>query len=46
MVWLTFVRMLEYAEEVGFHKAGEISFPHKQSNLLKIRRETWEAPVL
>ena len=39
-------RLLHYAQDVGFYKAGEVTFPHKQSNLLKIRRETWEAPAL
>lgn len=47
MDWLTdCCRLLNYALEIGFHKAGEITFPHKQSNLLKIARENWEAPAL
>lgn len=41
-----FDRLLNYALDVGFHKAGEVTFPHKQSNLLKISRENWEAPAL
>jgi hypothetical protein len=35
-----------YCEEVGFFKEGEVAFPHKQSSLLKIKREDWEAPAL
>jgi hypothetical protein len=36
----------KYAEDVGFYKEGEVSFPHKQSNLLKIKRDNWEAPFI
>ena len=39
-------RLKHYCEEVGFYKEGEITFPHKQSNLLKIKRENWEGPAL
>jgi len=39
-------RLLQYCRDVGFYKEGEVSFPHKQSNLLKIRRKDWEAPAL
>ncbi|KAF2720364.1 hypothetical protein K431DRAFT_321085 [Polychaeton citri CBS 116435] len=39
-------KLRKYCEEVGFYKQQEISFPHKQSNLMKIRREAWEAPAL
>ncbi|KAK3711132.1 hypothetical protein LTR37_009919 [Vermiconidia calcicola] len=35
-----------YCEEAGFFKEGEIAFPHKQSNLLTIKREGWEAPAI
>lgn len=40
------VKLKEYCESVGFWKEKEVSFPHKQSNLMKIRRESWEQPVL
>lgn len=39
-------RLLQYAQDVGFYKQTEISFPHKQANLLRIRRDAWNAPVL
>jgi N5-hydroxyornithine acetyltransferase len=39
-------RLKRYCEDVGFYKEKEISFPHKQSNLLKVKREAWTAPAL
>ena len=39
-------RLKKYCEEVGFYKEGEVSFPHKQSSLLKIKRENWEQPFI
>ena len=39
-------RLMEYAKEVGFYKERQVRFPHKQSNLLKVLREAWEAPEL
>ena len=39
-------RVKRYCEEAGFFKEGEIAFPHKQSNLLTIKREGWEAPAI
>lgn len=49
-VWLksadTAQRFINYMIDVGFYKEREISFPHKQAALMKIRREGWEAPVL
>ena len=43
----TFVnRLKSYCEQVGFWKEKEVSFPHKQSNLMKIRRDSWEHPAL
>ncbi|KAL8988186.1 MAG: hypothetical protein Q9177_002697 [Variospora cf. flavescens] len=39
-------RFIQYMVDVGFYKEREISFPHKQAALMKIRREGWEAPVL
>ncbi|CZT20728.1 related to aerobactin biosynthesis protein iucB (epsilon-hydroxylysine:acetyl coenzyme A N epsilon-transacetylase) [Ramularia collo-cygni] len=40
------VKLRKYCEEAGFYKEREISFPHKQSNLMKIKREAWEAPAI
>lgn len=40
------VKLRNYLEEVGFYKEREVTFPHKQSNLMKIRREAWEQPAL
>ncbi|KAI5362161.1 Putative acyl-CoA N-acyltransferase, acyltransferase MbtK/IucB-like domain-containing protein [Septoria linicola] len=39
-------KIRQYLEDVGFYKEREISFPHKQSNLMKIRREAWQAPAI
>ena len=39
-------RLAKYLMEVGFYKEREISFPHKQSNLMKITRDAWEGPHL
>lgn len=43
---LTLSRLISYLQEVGFYKEGEVSFPHKQSAVMKIKREYWEAPAL
>jgi N5-hydroxyornithine acetyltransferase len=40
------IRFIDYLKEVGFYKQGEVSFPHKQSAVMKIDRESWEAPYL
>ncbi|EME45393.1 hypothetical protein DOTSEDRAFT_61925 [Dothistroma septosporum NZE10] len=40
------VKLRKYCEEAGFYREREVSLPHKQSNLMKIRREAWEAPAL
>ncbi|KOC07718.1 siderophore biosynthesis protein [Aspergillus flavus AF70] len=39
-------KVLEYLQKAGFYKEGEVSFPHKQSNLMKIKRDSWEAPAI
>jgi hypothetical protein len=39
-------RLIEYLEDVGFHKQKEVTFPHKQSALMRIKREAWEGPCL
>lgn len=39
-------KVAQYCYDVGFFKEREISFPHKQSNLMKIRRDAWEKPVI
>ena len=40
------IRLANYLVEAGFYKEREVSFPHKQSNLMKIKRDAWEAPAL
>ncbi|KAF2842018.1 hypothetical protein M501DRAFT_988284 [Patellaria atrata CBS 101060] len=35
-----------YLTEIGFYKEREVTFPHKQANLMKIRREAWSQPAL
>jgi len=39
-------KLKRYLFDCGFHKQREVTFPHKQANLMKIRRDAWEAPVL
>jgi len=39
-------RFISHLIEAGFVKEREISFPHKQSAFLRLRRENFEAPVL
>lgn len=39
-------KMINYFQQSGFYKEGEASFPHKQSAVMKIKREFWEAPAL
>ncbi|KXT06917.1 hypothetical protein AC578_7291 [Pseudocercospora eumusae] len=39
-------KIKRYCEDVGFYKEKEFALPHKQSNLMKIRREAWEAPAI
>ncbi|KIW93154.1 uncharacterized protein Z519_05759 [Cladophialophora bantiana CBS 173.52] len=39
-------KFITYLKDAGFYKQGEVSFPHKQSAIMKIDRESWEAPEL
>lgn len=39
-------RLAQYCMDVGFYKEREISLPHKQSNLMKIKRDAWVGPAL
>ncbi|EMC98513.1 hypothetical protein BAUCODRAFT_66078 [Baudoinia panamericana UAMH 10762] len=39
-------KLRRYCEDVGFYREKEVAFPHKQSNLMRIQREAWEAPAL
>ncbi|OQO11066.1 hypothetical protein B0A48_05321 [Cryoendolithus antarcticus] len=39
-------KLKHYCESVGFFREKEVSFPHKHSNLMKLRREAWDQPVL
>ena len=43
---LMWCRLAQYLMDVGFYKEREVSFPHKQSNLMRIQRDAWEGPVL
>ncbi|KAJ5085018.1 hypothetical protein N7532_009789 [Penicillium argentinense] len=40
------IKLINYLQDVGFYKEGEVSFPHKQSAVMKIKREFWEAPAI
>ena len=40
------LRMIDYLVKTGFYKEGEVTLPHKQAALMKIKREFWEAPFL
>ncbi|KAN0071464.1 Acyl-CoA N-acyltransferase [Elaphomyces granulatus] len=39
-------KFINYLQDAGFYKEGEVSFPHKQSAVMKIKRDYWEAPAL
>ncbi|KAJ5084725.1 hypothetical protein NUU61_009304 [Penicillium alfredii] len=39
-------KLISYLQDNGFYKEGEVSFPHKRSAVMKIKREHWEAPAL
>ncbi|KAL4798078.1 acyl-CoA N-acyltransferase [Aspergillus venezuelensis] len=39
-------KIITYLQQAGFLKDGEVTFPHKQSALMKIRRDNWEAPSI
>ncbi|KAI9648256.1 hypothetical protein NHQ30_002888 [Ciborinia camelliae] len=39
-------RFISHLQEAGFVKEREITFPHKQSAFMKLRRECFEAPTL
>ncbi|KAL3454502.1 siderophore biosynthesis protein [Aspergillus insuetus] len=39
-------KIINYLQNAGFYKEGEVTFPHKQSAVMKIRRESWESPSL
>ncbi|KUJ15169.1 siderophore biosynthesis protein-like protein [Mollisia scopiformis] len=39
-------RFISHLNEAGFLKEGEITFPHKQSAFVKLRRENFETPSL
>ena len=45
-VMLTYFRFIGYLQDVGFYKEREIAFPFKQAALMKIARDSWDAPVL
>jgi hypothetical protein len=40
------IRFISHLHEAGFLKEKEITFPHKQSAFVKLRRENFEAPTL
>ncbi|KAI9931751.1 hypothetical protein ASPWEDRAFT_25394 [Aspergillus wentii DTO 134E9] len=39
-------KVIGYLQQNGFYKEGEVTFPHKQSAVMKIKRDSWEAPAL
>jgi hypothetical protein len=39
-------RFLQGLEHTGFSRERQVSFPHKQSWLVRMRREQWEGPAL
>lgn len=39
-------RLINYLQKAGFYKEGEVSFPHKQSAVMRIKREYWEGPAI
>ncbi|PLB41890.1 GNAT family N-acetyltransferase [Aspergillus candidus] len=39
-------KVIHYLQQAGFYKEGEVTFPHKQSALMKIKRDQWECPAI
>ncbi|EED16769.1 siderophore biosynthesis protein, putative [Talaromyces stipitatus ATCC 10500] len=39
-------KLISYLLELGFYKEGEVTFPHKQSAVMKINRDSWNQPAL
>ncbi|PSN73758.1 siderophore biosynthesis protein-like protein [Corynespora cassiicola Philippines] len=39
-------KLAQYLVDGGFYKEREISLPHKQSNLMKLKRDAWDGPAL
>ncbi|MCJ1476468.1 hypothetical protein MMC13_005134 [Lambiella insularis] len=39
-------KFIGYLQDVGFYKEREVAFPYKQSALMRMNREAWDAPVL
>jgi hypothetical protein len=39
-------RFISTLNDAGFLTEGEVTFPHKQSAFVKLRRENFEAPAL
>ncbi|KAK7518870.1 siderophore biosynthesis protein-like protein [Phyllosticta citriasiana] len=39
-------KLYKYLLASGFYKEREVTFAHKQSNLMKIKREAWEGPAI
>lgn len=39
-------RFISTLNEAGFLTEGEVTFPHKQSAFVKLRRDNFEGPVL
>lgn len=40
------VKFISHLQDSGFLKEREVTFPHKQSALMKLRRDNFEAPVI
>ncbi|KAJ5824053.1 Acyl-CoA N-acyltransferase [Penicillium robsamsonii] len=40
------LKLINYLQDAGFYKEGEVSFPHKHSAIMRIKREYWESPAL
>lgn len=39
-------KFISYLQDIGFRPEGKVSFPHKQSALMGISRDTWISPAL
>ncbi|EEA21651.1 hypothetical protein TMatcc_008928 [Talaromyces marneffei ATCC 18224] len=39
-------KLISYLMQLGFYKEGEVAFPHKQSAVMKINRDSWNQPAL
>ena len=43
---MSFCRFIQHLENNGFYRQGSVSFPHKESAVMRTDRESWIAPAI